>query len=75
MSTTYLNLEGGLFFTHDDYFTTEHIREWLLMQNEANERKIYKLAQTLAKKLLLTLKMVRDFICDMCSVVWTALVR
>ncbi len=43
--------------------------------NEANERKFYKLAQTLAKTLLVTFKMVRHSIYDMCSVVWTALAR
>ncbi len=53
----------------------EHIGKLLLMQNEANERNFYKSAQTLAKKLLLTLQLVRDFIFDMCSVVWTALAR
>ncbi len=69
MSTTYLNQDGGQFFKNGDYFTTEPIREWLMIQNDANARKLYKLAKTLAKKLLLTLKMGRDFICDTCSVV------
>ncbi len=51
MSTTYLNLEGGPFFKNGDYFTTEHIREWLLMRNDANARKFYADPRTLKYRL------------------------